>query len=188
VKVEITPAPLSITGISGVTKIYDGTTTASVNGTPSYSGLVSGESFNIIGTPTFTFNDKNVGTAKPITVSGYTSPSTNYTLTQPTGLTADITVASLTINGITGQNKIYDGNNTAFINGTAVYSGLVTGDNFSVAGTPSFLFADKNVGTAKPIIVSGYITPSSNYILSAQTTGLTADITPKSLARLHMMD
>jgi len=182
VKVEITPAPLSIIGISGVTKIYDGNTTASVNGTPSYSGLVSGESFFVIGTPNFTFNDKNVGTAKPITVSGYTAPSTNYNLTQPTSLTADITVASITISGITGQNKIYDGNNTAFINGTAVYSGLVTGDNFSVAGTPSFLFADKNVGTAKPITVSGYITPSTNYIISAQPTGLIADITPKSLA------
>jgi gliding motility-associated-like protein len=181
--INITPAPLTIIGITGVPKVYDGNTNANANvsGTPNYSGLVGGESFNVIGTPNFTFNDKNVGTAKPITVSGYTPPSTNYTLTQPTGLTADITAASLTINGIAGQNKIYDGNNTAFINGTAVYSGLVSGDNFTVAGTPTFLFADKNVGTAKSITVSGYITPSSNYILSAQPAGLLADITPKSL-------
>ena len=32
-----------------------------------------------------------VGTGKTITITGYTAPSANYTVSQPTGLTADIT-------------------------------------------------------------------------------------------------
>jgi hypothetical protein len=44
------------------------------------------------------FGDKNVGTAKPVTVSGNTISGTdagNYTLLQQTGLSADITPAPL---------------------------------------------------------------------------------------------
>ena len=41
-------------------------------------------------------NNANVGTGKTVTVTGYTSPSSNYTLTQPS-FTANITAAPLTI-------------------------------------------------------------------------------------------
>ena len=57
------------------------------------------------------FSDKNVGTGKTVTVSGYTlsgADASNYTLVEPTGLTANITPASLAITGVTANNKVYD--------------------------------------------------------------------------------
>jgi len=91
---NITTAPLTITGITANNKVFDGTTAATLSGTAAYSGLVNGETFSVTGTPSATFADASVGTAKPVTVTGYTAPSANYSITQPTGLTADITAAS----------------------------------------------------------------------------------------------
>ena len=85
----VNPKALTIIGLSGVNKVYDGTTTAAVTGT-SYSGLVNGDSFSVMGTPVANFADATVGNGKAITVTGYTAPTTNYSLTQPTGLTANI--------------------------------------------------------------------------------------------------
>jgi hypothetical protein len=52
--------------------------------------LVNGETFPVSGTPSATFADASVGVGKAVTVTGYTAPSANYTVTQPTGLTANI--------------------------------------------------------------------------------------------------
>jgi len=43
---------LTITGLTASDKNWDGTTTASVTGTPAYSGLANGESFAVTGSPT----------------------------------------------------------------------------------------------------------------------------------------
>jgi gliding motility-associated-like protein len=183
---DITPKSLGITGLVANNKPYDGNTVATVNGTPAYDGLVTADAgfttvqFNS-GGPSFNFDTKDAGTAKPITVTGYTAPSTNYTLTQPTGLTANITPAPITIAGISGANKVYDRNTTASVTGTPIYIGLVAGENLNVVGTPTYSFANKKAGTAKPITVSGFTAPNGNYTLSAQPTGITADITPKLL-------
>jgi gliding motility-associated-like protein len=183
VSVEITPAPLTVKNITGANKPYDGNTVATVNGTPTYDGLVAADAgfTTVQGGPSFNFDTKDAGTNKPITVTGYIAPSTNYTLTQPTGLTANITPAPLTIAGISGANKVYDRNTTSSVTGTPIYIGLVAGENLNVVGTPTYSFANKNAGIAKPITVLGFTAPNGNYTLSAQPTGITADITPKLL-------
>ncbi|MFN9253743.1 MAG: YDG domain-containing protein [Holosporaceae bacterium] len=120
---------LSIAGLSGVDKVYDRTTTASLSGTGSLSGLVTGDSVSLDGTATTAnFANANVGTAKAITVAGYSlggADSGNYSLSQPTGLTANITARALSI---TANNKTMtygDGNS---FNGYSS-SGLVAGDS-----------------------------------------------------------
>ena len=133
------------------------------------------------GGPSFNFDNEYAGTNKPITVTGYAAPSTNYTLTQPTGLTAAITPKPITITGITGGTKVYDGNTTATVTGTPVYAGLVSGETLTVVGTATCSFADKNAGTAKPITVTGFTAPNGNYTLSSQPTGLTGNITKRLL-------
>ena len=180
---SITPAPLTIKNITGANKVYDGTTTASINGTAAYDGLVAADVglATVQGGPSFNFDTKDVGVNKPITVTGYIAPSTNYTFTQPTGLTASISPAPLTISGITGVPKIYDRTTNATVTGTPVYNGLVAGESLSVVGSPMYTFADKNVGTSKPISVSGFTAPNVNYTLSSQPTGITANISPKLL-------
>ncbi len=92
----VSAAALTITGLLGVNRAYNGLTNATATGTAAYSGLVNGESFSVTGSPSFSFATATVGTVKTVTASGYTAPSTNYTLTQPT-FTANITQAPLTI-------------------------------------------------------------------------------------------
>jgi formylglycine-generating enzyme required for sulfatase activity len=73
------------------------------------------------------------------------------------------------------NNKTYDGTTTA--TGTAVINGKIEGDDVDAVGTAAF--ADKNVGTGKPITLGEYSltgADSGNYTLSAQPESVTADI------------
>ena len=54
--------------------------------------------------------------------------SGNYTLTQPT-LSGDITAKELTITGITGSDKVYDGTTAATATGTFTLNGVAAGDD-----------------------------------------------------------
>ena len=170
----VSKVALTITGLSGVNKPYDGGTTASFSGTAAYSGLVNSESFSVSGSPTASFATAAAEDGKTITITGYTAPSTNYTLTDPT-VTGNITTVGLTITGISAVSRAYNTTNVATLTGTAAYVGLVNSESFTVSGTPSATFADANVETAKAVTVTGYTAPSANYTVT-QPTGLTADI------------
>ncbi|WP_380941875.1 YDG domain-containing protein, partial [Sphingomonas floccifaciens] len=84
----ITAAPLTVTGATVSNKVYDGTTQATLTG-----GTITAFGADVV---TLTqgagvFADKNAGTGKSVTVSGYAltgADAGNYTLTQPTSLTA----------------------------------------------------------------------------------------------------
>ncbi|HEX3385850.1 MAG TPA: YDG domain-containing protein, partial [Mucilaginibacter sp.] len=119
-KIIVTQAPLTITGLSGVSKVYDGTATATLSGAAILNGVIGGDVVTLGGTPIATFPGKNVGAGLAITVTGYTisgANAGNYSLVQPTGLTANITAKALTITGALASNKIYDGTTTATISG-----------------------------------------------------------------------
>ena len=69
----------------------------------------------------FSLPDKIVGTGKAVTVIGVTlsgGDAGNYTVSQPSGLAADITAKNLTISGALANNKEYDGNTTATVDFT----------------------------------------------------------------------
>ena len=174
----ITTASLSITGITGANKIYDGTTIATINGTASYVGLVAADAgLAVTGTPLFNFNNKNVGTAKPITVSGFTAPSSNYSFTQPTGLTGDITPKQVIIIA-DANDKQYDGNTTATLN-NITSPGFISGDLVTI-NYASATFDTKEVGTNKTVTVTGINLASldaPNYFLAITIATALADIT-----------
>jgi hypothetical protein len=166
---------LTISGLSAGNKVYDGNTTVSVTGTPTYVGLANSESFSVTGSSTFAFATKTFGTGKTINQTGsYSAPSTNYTVTQPI-LTADITAKTLTTIGATAQNKVYDGNTTATITATSLV-GLESGDVVSVSGGGTFANANvaDGISVTASLLLSG--SDAGNYFLS-QPTGLTASIT-----------
>ena len=180
-KITVTTAPLTITGLSGVNKVYDGTTAAALSGTATLSGVAAGDVVTLGGTPTAVFASKNIGTGIAITVTGYTisgASAANYTLTQPTGLTANITGLSLTITGASASNKVYDGTTTATISGTL--SGVQGTDvvTLNLSGT----FATQNVGTGIAVTSTSTLSgaDAGNYTLT-QPAGITANITPKTL-------
>lgn len=179
--VRITPAPLTVTGTQAADKIYDGNTTASLSGSV-LSGVLSGDAVALANYATGTFADKNVGTGKAVstsmTVSG--ADAGNYVLTQPSGVTADITGKTITV-AAAGKNKVYDGNSSDAV--TLTSSDVVAGDAIGFTDT-SATFGDPNVGTGKAVSVVGISATGAsagNYILNNTTASTTADITPKVL-------
>src|SRR5262249_56760506 len=97
------------------------------------------------------FADKNVGTANPVTVSGISSggpDASNYPANTTASTTADITLRSLSISA-TGQDKVYDATTNAIV---TLADNRVSGDSLSASYTKAS-FADKNVGSAKPVTV-----------------------------------
>ncbi len=175
---------VSVTGVTTNNKVYDGTTSATLSG-GTLSGIINSDDVTLVN-GTGEFADKNAETGKTVTVTGYTITGTdagNYFLSaQPTGLTADITPAALAITGVSAGNKVYDGTTSATLTGGTL-SGIINSDDVTlVNGTGEF--ADKNAETGKTVTVTGYTitgTDVGNYSLSAQPTGLTADITPAPL-------
>src|SRR5207245_1175461 len=148
-------------GATANNKIYDGTTSATLNlGSAALVGVVSGDTVTLnTASAAGTFADENVGTGKTVTVSGLTlsgSDAGNYTLTQPV-TTANITTKGLTASGITANNKVYDGTTTATLNvASAALVGAASGDDVTLnTGGAAGVFANANVGTAKSVTISG---------------------------------
>jgi filamentous hemagglutinin family protein len=181
---DITPASLAINGLTANSKVYDATTLATLSGSANVTPLGS-DSVSVSGTPTGTFSDKNVGTAKIVSISAFSltgADAGNYIPIAPGGLSADITPASLAISGLVANSKVYDATTLATLSGAASVTPLGS-DSVAVAGSASASFADKNVGAAKSVAVSGFIlsgTDAGNYSL-LQPSSLSADITPASL-------
>jgi gliding motility-associated-like protein len=176
---NITAIGLSITGAIANNKVYDHTTAATLNtGNAVLAGVISGDLVTLNKTAASgTFNNKNVGTSKPVTVSGFTLSGTdagNYTLTQPS-LTANITPASLYITGVTANDKVYDGTVTATINTVnALLSGILSGDAVTlITSGASGYFENASAGTSKTVFTSGFSitgTDAGNYNLTLPTT------------------
>ncbi|UOD32235.1 filamentous hemagglutinin N-terminal domain-containing protein [Massilia violaceinigra] len=173
----VTPATLNVSA-SGVDKVYDRTTGATVN----FSGnKIGSDAVNIGGTGVFA--DKNAGAGKTINLSGIAlsgADAANYTLgTAPATTSATITPFALTASA-TGNNRVYDGGTAA----SATVSGnVIAGDSVAFASTGA-AFADKNAGNAKTITVSGIGIggpDAANYTLASNSATTSASITPRSL-------
>jgi hypothetical protein len=185
VTADITALSLAVTGATAANKTYDALLAAAITG--GAIAQINGDDVTLVTTNRAgVFADKNVGTGKSVTVSGYSIAGTdaaNYALVQPAGLTADITALSLAVTGATAANKTYDQLLTAAISGGTITQ--INGDDVTLVATNrAGLFADRNVGTGKSVTVSGYTitgTDAANYSL-VQPTGVTADITALSLA------
>ena len=177
---NITPASLSVSGATAQNKVYDASTSATISGATLAGTVYAGDAVTLANATSGTFADKNVGTAKAVSVTVALSGvgATNYTLTQPTGLSANITPASLSVSGATAQNKVYDASTSAIISGATLAGTVYAGDAVTLANASSGTFANADVGTAKPVSMSATIsgTGATNYVLKQQA-GLAADIT-----------
>lgn len=158
---NITTAPLTITGITASDKIYNGSAAATLAGTATLSGVVAGDNVTLGGTGSGTFANANVGSTKSVTITGYTISGTssgNYTLTQPAGLTANITAAALSITA----------NNVA-----KTYGSLLTGAAGSTAFTSSGLVGAEAIG-----IVT--ITYGTGAVATDGAASYTGSVTPSA--------
>jgi|GEM_PF-1703243 len=173
---DITAKELTVTGTVVAGKTYDGTTNATITGA-NLAGTVSNDDV-ALGTMTGSFAQSTVGNDIPVTVSLTLSgtAASNYSLTQPTGLTADITAKELTVIGAVASDKVYDGTTDAVITG-ADLSGVISGDEVILAGGETGTFAQADIGNNIAVTTSMTLSgaDAGNYYLT-QPAGLTADI------------
>uniref|UniRef100_UPI002FCD7000 beta strand repeat-containing protein n=1 Tax=Janthinobacterium svalbardensis TaxID=368607 RepID=UPI002FCD7000 len=186
VTANITPKALTITGATAGNKEYDGTRAAVIAG-GTLIGLVGKETLTL-GTLSGDFGDKNAGTNKVVTITGGSLSdggngglASNYTVANPSGVTADISKANIGgVSNIVAGSKVYDATDMATVsNAGATFAGMFSGDSLSVSAT-SANFIDKNAGSGKAVNAGGMTlggTDAGNYNLTATTGTGTGSIT-----------
>src|SRR5207245_2626959 len=162
---------------TGSNKVYDGTPNATVTLS---DNRMAGDTLSTSYTGA-SFANKNVGTAKTVSVTGISisgADAANYSANTTATTTANITARSLSVSA-SGVNKVYDGNTNASV---TLSDNRVAGDPLTTSYTRAS-FANKNVGAAKTVSVSGIAisgTDAANYTANT-TASTTADITTRSL-------
>ena len=174
---SITAKSLTVIGISASNRVYNATTdaTSQLNtGSASLVGTQGSDVVNLsVANATATFDTKNVGTGKTISIDALSisgADSANYALTQPT-TSASITVKALTVSGITASNKVYNASTAAAINtNSSSLVGIESGDIVLIdnSGTTA-VFSSPNVGNNITVLISGVAatgTDASNYSIT----------------------
>jgi alpha-tubulin suppressor-like RCC1 family protein len=184
----ITAKPASATPNTVLDKIYDGSDSATV--TLTISGLVADQTPDY--TCVATFNTKNAGQGRTVTITGVTYlqtatfKPTNYTFPSiigPTTLKANITQKTLTYT-LESFTKPYDGTNTA--NPKVAFTGLVGSEKPDVVSDA--VYANVNVGTGKTVTLNYFYFNNSqtfnlgnyDYYIDSVTVN-TAIITPREI-------
>jgi len=189
---------LSVSLTGSVTRTYDADTDANLTQSNyNVAGLVGSDSV-ILGT-SGTFDNKNVGTGKTITVNpavvsasdgavqvyGYQIGSGSATISGAIGHITPATISAVT--GVTASNKVYDGTTSAMLDtaSTVGFSGMFSGDHLTVASATG-TFASPNA-SASPIAVniSGISLggmDAGNYTLSSTTASTSASINPYAVS------
>jgi plastocyanin len=151
--VSVDPKTITVTGITANSKVYDGTTSATLNfGSAALVGVLPADSGNVSldsSAYSASFNTKHVGTGKAVAVSslGLTgSAAGNYVLTQPT-TTGSITKRPVTVTAVT-DTKTYDG--TTSSSGAPTLSAGILAPGDTVTWTQTF--NTKHVGAGNKVL------------------------------------
>ena len=188
----ITPALLTVTGVTVNGKTYDATTSATFTGSYSLPGVYSGDtvSLNENGA-TATFASKDVvATGSTVSITGLAlagDQAGDYSLTDPTATaTATITPALLTVTGVTVNGKTYDATTSATFTGSYSLPGVYSGDTVSLnENGATATFASKDVvATGSTVSITGLALAggqAGDYSLTDPSTTTTATITPFAL-------
>ncbi|NEX92897.1 YDG domain-containing protein [Caulobacter sp. 17J65-9] len=178
-QIVVTPKAIGADVVAD-SKTYDGN--ANGAGSVTLTGVLAGDA---VGTTdaTFTFDSRNAGNGRTVTVSGVTltgGDAGNYTLTLPASVLADIYKRQIT-GVVTANDKTYDG--SAAGTGSVSLQGVLGADSVGTTGA-TFTFADRNAGADKVVTVSGVTLngdDAGNYTLSLPASAL-ADIARKTLS------
>lgn len=180
---DITAAEITVSGITAVNKVYNSTTTATLDFSGvTLTGKVEGDALSV--TATGTFDDANVGTGKAVTISALTLGGTdvgNYELAasgQQTEVTADITAKAVTI---TANNASRDYNGNPLTEAGFTATALEEGDTHTFTVTMTAESTITNAGTQPNVIATvdgvavttGIETPIGNYLVTTVDGTLT---------------
>lgn len=181
----ITPKDLTLHTPALENKTYDGNTSivcAYYDSERAMEGKIPGDDLSIV-MGQANADSPDVG-YRTVTFTGFSltgDDASNYSLTgQPISGSAEITVRTLTIADLTVSDKLYDGLNTAAIEGTPTLVNLVDGETLTLrCGTPAF--DTVAVGDNIPVSFTEFTIADTatgkagNYSLT-QPTGITASI------------
>ena len=198
---QITPKPLTASLAGTVSRIYDGTLTASLASSNFVlAGLVTGETLTIKPTQG-AYASKDAGQGIIVTASlsladvlaASGTLASNYVLpTTASGAVGTITPKALTANLTGAVSRVYDGTLTASLaSSNFALTGLVTGEALAIKPTQG-AYASKDVG--KTIVVTAGLATSdfapttdtnlNNYSLPATASGAIGEITSATLTYL----
>jgi filamentous hemagglutinin family protein len=190
----ITPASINIAGLSGVDRPYNGTTNVTLTGTPAIEGIVKGENLILGNSLSAISVSRDAGLQSIMTsftiANGTNGLASNYIVNQTNQPPVLITPAPLTITGLAGVDRAYNGTTIVGHMGTASIAGLVAGETISLTGIDQIDIADKNVGQVlsfKSFGIADLTGKASNYFTipsksgSSPTNPIPFYITPKNL-------
>ena len=163
----VTPAALTVTA-SNASKVY-GQTPALTAFTS--SGLQNGETIGSVteastGTAAIASVSGSPYAIVPSTATGGTFSAGNYNITYGNG-SLTVTPAALTVTGLSGTNRTYNGTTVDALTGTAVLSGLQNGETLILGNTANGALASANAG----------IEPVSTAVTISNGTGLASNYT-----------
>jgi trimeric autotransporter adhesin len=158
------------------------------NGNPNSGGnLINTVSVNGSGVATDSLTSLNVVESPNNIYAVFVPDTTNDTYAGSVSAPQVITVTpiTLTVSGITANNKTYDGTTAATLNtSSATLNGVLPRDTVTLDTSGAVVtFSSPDVGTNIPVSVTGLTISGSaagDYVLT-QPTGLTADITAAPL-------
>ena len=184
VTIKVNKKDVTITGLSAGNKDYDRSTSATPTGTAVIDGKVGSDDVTVTA-GTASFDNKNVGTGKTVTFTGYSlsgADAGNYNLKgQPASITANITAKEVTITSLTAANRSYEKDNLSVALTSGTLTGVFSGDTVTIDLTNAKgTMTDANAGTGKAVTVTGVAlggTDKDNYRLKEQPTGVTVNIT-----------
>lgn len=166
VNATISKKALTLLGLTAQDKTSDGSTAATLTGTPSLGGVLGGEAVTLTGTPVGAFADATVGTGKTVNVTGLTlagADAANYTLTA--ALVANITAGGTST---TVANVVNAASNPLGPTTTTASFGPTTTTAFSASPTT----------TTRPQTTTTRPTTTTTAPPPAQLSGTTSNPTP----------
>ena len=180
----ITPKTVTVQNLLAYNKVYNGNTDATIaTSGASIDGLIAGDDVAIDASGRF--SDKNVGVDNTVylTTNFSGEDRNNYIINGPESTTASITPKTISLLGISAEDKVYDGTTAASVSAAgARFDGMIEGDQLVVSNV-SGSFGDKNVGTDKRVGLNASFDGADlgNYNIIGQNS-TTADITPKTIS------
>ena len=186
--ITVAQKEVTISGITAANKEYDGSTTATPTGTAVINGKVGSDDVTVTA-GTATFADKNVGTGKTVTFTGYSlsgADAGNYNLkAQPASVTANITAKVVKLTGginATDRGYVKDNKTVDLTKGTLTFDGLVSGETLDVNIPTTGTISNAKVGTynvtySGVTLKDGTTDKASNYKLVSPLPTVTVNIT-----------
>lgn len=193
--ITVAQKEVTISGITAANKEYDGSTTATPTGTAVINGKVGSDDVTVTA-GTATFADKNVGTGKTVTFTGYSlsgADAGNYNLkAQPASVTANITAKDVKLTGginATDRSYVKDNKTVGLTKGTLTFDGLVSGETLDVNIPTTGTISDAKVGAynvtySGVTLKDGTTGKASNYKLVSPLPTVTVNITKASAPAL----